>query len=220
MRGTFITFEGIDGSGKTTQLKRLAAYLRGRRLPVLVTREPGGTPVGERIRAVLLSRRSQGMDPRTEVLLMFAARAENVARVIAPALAAGKVVLSDRFTDASFAYQGYGRRLPLAFIRSLERFACRGLKPDLTVVLDINPRTSVRRALRRMRRARRDEARFERETLAFYRRVRRGYKVLVRAEPRRVHLLDGEDTVDKIHQNVVRIVQARLKLKQPVKRAR
>lgn len=214
MRGVFLTFEGIDGSGKTTQLKRLAAYLRRRGFSVLVTREPGGTPLGEQIRRLLLSTSSRGMDPRTELLLMFASRATHVAEVIAPALAAGTIVLSDRFTDASVAYQGYGRGLPLKFIRALERFACRGVKPDLTFVIDINPRTSLRRARQRLRRARADEARFERETRRFYERVRRGYRAMARAEPRRVLLVNGEDTVKNIHREVVALLQRRRQLRE------
>ncbi len=214
MRGVFLTFEGIDGSGKTTQLTRLAAYLRRRGFSVLVTREPGGTPLGERIRRLLLSSSSRGMNPGTELLLMFAARAQHVAEVIAPALAAGRIVLSDRFTDASVAYQGYGRGLPLRFIRTLERFACRGVKPDLTFVIDINPRTSLRRARQRLRRARADEARFERETRRFYERVRRGYRALARAEPRRVLLVNGEDRVENIHRQVVALLPRRLQLRE------
>lgn len=202
-RGRFVTFEGIDGCGKTTQLRLLARALRRRRLLVLVTREPGGTKLGERIRSLLLRRRSAGMDPRTEVLLMFASRAQNVAEVIRPALARGRIVLSDRFTDASLAYQGYGRGVDLVFIRRLHRFACQGLNPDMTFVLDINPRTSVRRARRRNTAARRDEGRFELETRGFYDRVRRGYYTLARQEPRRVKLIPGEDSIAAIHQKIL-----------------
>ena len=202
-RGLFITLEGIDGCGKTTQLKLLARVLRRRRVAFLVTREPGGTPSGERIRQILLGRAGAGMDPRTELLLMFAARAQHVAERIRPALARGRTVLSDRFTDASVAYQGYGRGLDLDFIRQLDRFACRGLKPDLTFVVDIEPRTSVRRARRRNTRARRDEGRFEQETLAFYQRVRRGYRALARREPRRVKFIPGEDSPKNIHRKIL-----------------
>ncbi|MFQ5816655.1 MAG: dTMP kinase [Terriglobia bacterium] len=209
----FLTFEGIDGSGKTTQLKRLAAYLRRQGLPVVETREPGGTPLGERIRALLLRGAGRGMDARTELLLMFAARAEHVAQVIRPALAAGKVVLCDRFTDASLAYQGYGRGLERRFIRELDRLACRGVKPNLTFVVDINPRTSLQRAKRRNRRARVGTARFERETRAFYERVRRGYQALARAEPRRVRQVNGEDTIKNIHRKIVALVARRLGLR-------
>ncbi len=143
------------------------------------------------------------MEPQTELLLLFACRAQNVARVIQPALARGRVVLCDRFTDASLAYQGYGRGLDLDFIRRLDRFACRGLKPDLTFVIDIDPATSVRRARHRNVAARRDEGRFERETRTFYARVRRGYLALARREPRRIKLIPGEDTEQNIHQAIL-----------------
>lgn len=202
-RGRFLTFEGIDGCGKTTQLRLLARALRRRRLPVLVTREPGGTKLGERIRSLLLRRRSAGMDPRTEVLLMFASRAQNVAEVIRPALGRGLIVLCDRFTDASLAYQGYGRGVDRGFIRRLHRFACQGVNPDMTFVLDIHPGTSVRRARRRNTAARRDEGRFELETRAFYDRVRRGYYALARQEPRRVKVIPGEDSIEAIHQKIL-----------------
>lgn len=209
-RGRFLTFEGIDGCGKTTQLRLLARALRRRGLRVLATREPGGTPLGERIRRLLLGRASAGMDPHAELLLMFAARAQHVRQVIRPALARGRVVLSDRFTDASLAYQGYGRGIDLALIRRLHRAAAGGLRPDLTFVIDIHPRTSVRRARRRNRRARRDEGRFEREALAFYRRVRRGYHALARSEPRRVKLIPGETTPGEIHAQVLATATRRL----------
>lgn len=201
--GCFLTFEGIDGCGKTTQLDLFAEYLTRLRLPFLVTREPGGTELGERIRKVVLSGQSVGMDPRTELLLLFASRAQNVAQTIRPALARGRVVLCDRFTDASLAYQGYGRGLELDFIRRLHRIACQGLQPDLTLVIDIDPSTSVRRARRRNFDARQDEGRFERETRAFYERVRRGYRALARREPRRVKFIPGEDTPENIHQAVL-----------------
>jgi len=202
-RGRFLTFEGIDGCGKTTQLRLLARALRRRGLAVVVTREPGGTPLGERIRRLLLGRASAGMNPYAELLLMFAARAQHVRQLIRPALARGRVVLSDRFADASLAYQGYGRGIDIALIRRLHQVACGGLRPDLTFVIDIDPRTSVRRARRRNARARRDEGRFEREAVDFYRRVRRGYRALARREPRRVKLIPGETTPERIHSHVL-----------------
>ncbi|MFQ5694524.1 MAG: dTMP kinase [Terriglobia bacterium] len=202
-RGLFFTFEGIDGCGKSTQLRLLARHLRRLGYPVLVTREPGGTPIGDRIRRILLSRETAALDARGELLLLFAARAQNVAQVIAPALARGKIVLCDRFTDASLAYQGYGRGLDQRAIRALHRFACLGLNPDRTFVIDIDPRTSVRRARRRNTSARRDEGRFEQEALAFYRRVRHGYRRLARREPRRVKLIPGEAGIGTIHERIL-----------------
>jgi len=216
--GRFFIFEGIDGSGKTTQIQLLADYLKRLRIPHLVTREPGGTRLGERIRQVLLPRASAGMDPRTEVLLYFAARAQNVAENILPALTAGRVVLCDRFTDASLAYQGYGRGIDLAFIRQLHRVACQGLRPHLTFVLDIDPHTSVRRARRRNTTARYDEGRFEQEALAFHQRVRRGYRALARREPRRVKLIPGEDSIEDIHNKIVALAQPLLPIQSRKKR--
>lgn len=206
-RGRFITFEGIDGCGKSTQLKLLTRYLKQQRIPFLVTREPGGTRLGEAIRKIVLSRASGGVDARAELLLLFAARAQNVAETIRPALERGRIVLCDRFTDASLAYQGYGRGLDPRFIRRLHRFACQRLKPDLTLVIDIAPRTSVARARRRNATARHDEGRFEQETRAFYERVRRGYRALAREEPRRIKFIRGEDKIERIHQQVLARVQ-------------
>jgi len=209
-RGLFLTFEGIDGCGKTTQLNLLSDYLARLGLPYLVTREPGGTELGEQVRKILLRRSSVGMDPRNELLLYFASRAQNVAQVIRPALAEGLTVLCDRFTDASLAFQGYGRGLDLRFIRRLHRFACQEVNPDLTFVLDIRPETSVKRARKRNLSARRDEGRFEQEALAFHQRVRQGYRALARQEPRRVKLIPAEDDIETIHQKIVALARPRL----------
>jgi dTMP kinase len=206
-RGLFFTFEGIDGCGKTTQVRLFANYLRRQGIPFLVTREPGSTKLGEGIRKLLLPRASAGMDPRTEVLLYFASRAQNVSENILPALAEGRVVVCDRFTDASIAYQGYGRGLDLRFIRRLHDFACQELKPARTFVVDIDPRTSVRRAQRRNTSARHDEGRFEQEALAFHRRVRRAYRILARQEPRRVKLVPGEDSIEAVHHRIVALAR-------------
>jgi dTMP kinase len=201
--GLLITFEGIDGCGKSTQLKLFARYLERQGLRPVVTREPGGTALGEGVRRLLLPRASTGMDTRMEVLLYFAARAQNVAENILPALARGRLVLCDRFTDASLAYQGYGRGIELDFIRELHRVACRSLRPDLTLVVDIDPRTSVRRARKRNRGDGPDEGRFEQEKLSFHRRVRKGYQELIRREPRRLELIPGEQGIEAIHQEIV-----------------
>ena len=206
-RGLFLTFEGLDGCGKSTQLNLLSEYLGRVNLPYLVTREPGGTELGEQIRKILLRRSSTGMDARNEVLLYFASRAQNVAQVIRPALEDGRIVLCDRFTDASLAFQGYGRGLDLRFIRRLHEFACQGVNPDLTFVLDINPETSVARARERNVSSKRDEGRIEEEALSFHRRVRRGYRALARQEPRRVKLIPGEQSIDAIHQKIVALAR-------------
>jgi len=213
--GLFFTFEGIDGSGKTTQVQRFADYLSRMHLPYVVTREPGGTDLGDRIRRVLLPRASAGMDPWTEVLLYFASRAQNVSQVILPALEQGRIVLCDRFTDASLAYQGFGRGLDLSFIRQLHRFACRGLKPDLTFVIDIAPEESVHRAHHRNTSATEDEGRFEEEALAFHKRVRRGYRSLASREPRRMKLVPGQEGVEDVHQRIVALARPLLARQRP-----
>ncbi len=217
-RGKFITFEGIDGSGKTTQMGMVADWLEQMQVAHVVTREPGGTPLGEQIRAVLLRPSQAGMNPYTELLLMFASRAENVNRVIRPALAEGKVVLCDRFTDASVAYQGYGRGIPVSFIAALHRRVCGKLQPDLTLVIDIHPKTSVQRAREREDQAEVKEGRFEQEAEAFYRRVRRGYRTLAHKYPRRVKLVPGEGTIEEIHRGMMPFLEA-LFSRQPHKRA-
>lgn len=202
-RGRFLTFEGIDGCGKTTQIELFARYLQEQGLPFLTTREPGGTPLGDRIRDLLLARQNTEMEPRTELLLMFAARAQHVAQVIRPALERGYLVLSDRFTDASLAYQGYGRGLNRRLIAQLHDVACGRLKPDLTLVIDIDPETSLQRARRRNAFSASNEGRFEQEAQEFHRRVRRGYRALARQERRRIRLIPGEGTVNEVHNLIV-----------------
>src|SRR5215471_850994 len=167
-RGKFITFEGLDGTGKSTQMRKLAVALRAAGHKVIETREPGGTPTGEKIRKVLLDSKTAGLDPLAEMALMFASRAQHIAEVIEPRLAAGAIVLCDRFTDSTEAYQGSGRRLGSAPVRELHRVLCGNLQPDLTLLLDSDPHTSVSRARRRNKRdsknaGRHDENRFESE---------------------------------------------------------
>ncbi len=205
-RGKFLTFEGIDGSGKTTQLEMLAERLRARNVSVTTAREPGGTPVGDAIRRILLDSATVRLTPLSEVLLYFASRAQNVAEVVEPALQAGQVVLCDRYVDASAAYQGCGRGLGPEVVRDLERIACRGLKPDLTFVLDIEPATGVSRALERNRdresSRKADESRFEREGMEFFNRVRSAYLEIAAREPERVVVLNGERSREAIHADV------------------
>ncbi len=205
-RGKFVTFEGIDGSGKTTQLGMLAERLRSLHVPVTTAREPGGTAVGDAIRRILLDSATARMEPVAEVLLYFASRAQNAREVIGPALEAGEVVLCDRWVDASAAYQGCGRGLGLDVVYELERVACAGLKPDLTFVLDIEPATSVSRALERNRGSagagQADESRFERESLEFFTRVRRAYLDIAAREPQRVVVVNGERPPEAVHADV------------------
>jgi dTMP kinase len=185
--GQFITFEGAEGVGKTTQIARAADHLRARGLEPLVTREPGGTPLAEKIRVLVLEPGQGPLDATTELLLMFAARASHVGDVVRPALAAGRCVLCDRFTDATEAYQGAGRGMNLDWIRALARIAHPGLEPDLTIVFDV-PAT-VANARLAVRGARQD--RIEAEDAAFFQRVRAAYLAIAAREPGRVRVVDA-----------------------------
>jgi dTMP kinase len=181
-RGRFITFEGIDGAGKSTQIGFIDRWLRSRGVDVLLTREPGGTPLGEALRELILHR---PMQPRTETMLMFAARCEHVLAVIEPALAAGRWVLCDRFTDATYAYQSGGRGLPEGDVATLERWVHRGLQPDLTFLFDLAPEIAATRLARAQR-----SDRFESEQHDFFARVREHYLARARAEPQRFVVVD------------------------------
>lgn len=186
-RGLFVTLEGIEGAGKSTQLKTVAAYLRGHGRIVIETREPGGTAVGEAIRSVLLQPSSTPMEPETELLLMFAARAEHVNKLIRPALASGQCVVSDRFTEASYAYQGGGRNVPWARIAVLEDLVQGALRPDLTLLLD----APVPMALNRARRRDGTPDRFESEAAGFFEAVRQAYLDLAQRAPERIRVVDA-----------------------------
>lgn len=196
-RGRFITLEGIDGAGKSTHLAAIANFLRERGKDVVVTREPGGTPLGESLRALLLS---QPMNVETETLLMFAARREHIAKVIAPALAAGRWVLSDRFTDATYAYQGAGRGMPADKIAALERWVQEGLQPDLTLVFDVPVEIA------RQRLAQSPADRFEREGAGFFERIRAGYLKRAAADSPRVRVINSEKPLADVKKEVEKIV--------------
>jgi dTMP kinase len=222
-RGRFVTIEGLDGCGKSTQLEKLAGVLRDDGLDVVLTREPGGTPIGEKIRALLLDSRTSGLSPRAELALMFAARAQHIDEVILPALEAGKCVLCDRFTDSSEAYQGGGRRLGSEPIHALHAALCHGLKPDVTILMDSDVEASVARARRRnlsrgSGAGEQDENRFEQESRAFFTRVRSAYLAIARREPERVVLVDARRPIDVVHQEIVQAVRARIGLAQKVSR--
>ncbi len=212
--GTFITFEGLDGCGKSTQLGKLAQALREAGRHVVVTREPGGTPAGEKVRSLLLDSRTARLAATTELALMFASRAQLVEEVIRPGLAAGACVLSDRYTDSSEAYQGGGRQLGSEAVLSLHRVLCGGLQPDLTILMDTDPAASVTRARRRNQSPRmaRDENRFERESRAFFLRVQEAYHALARREPHRVVVIDARQPVAVVHRAILAIVRERLRL--------
>lgn len=185
-KGLLISFEGLDGSGKTTQIGRLAERLQALGREVVVAVEPGGTRIGEQIRGLLLDARHHELTPATEMLLYFASRAQNVAEVIRPALGRGAIVLADRFTDSTMAYQGYGRGLGARAVRALHRIACGDLQPDLTLVLDVDPEVGLARAGRRG-----SPNRMDVQAMDFYRRVREAYRRMARRDPLRMRLLDG-----------------------------
>jgi len=213
-RGLFITLEGLDGSGKTTQIKRLAAWMQKRGLSPVVTRQPGGTATGDRIRALLLDSGSTAVAPMTEMALMFADRAQAIAEVIQPALAAGSIVLCDRFTDSTEAYQGGGRELGSEAVRAVHRLICGDLQPDLTLLLLPSLETSLDRARHRNQRttaqAGQDEGRFEQEQDAFYRRVWQKYREIAARESERVVLIEGNLSLDEVHEQIVEAVAERL----------
>jgi dTMP kinase len=195
-RGQFITFEGIDGAGKSTQIAFLADHLRSQGHTVQVTREPGGTPLGESLRALILN---QPMDPRTETLLVFAARAEHLAQVIRPALAAGQWVVCDRFTDATYAYQSGGRGLPGTDIETLARWVHADLQPDRTVLVDLPPEVAAARLA-----SARTADRFEAEQGAFFARVRDAYLERAQRDPQRFVILDGTQSPAAIQAQIAR----------------
>ena len=217
-RGFFLTFEGLDGSGKTTQLRRLAASLTAEGHPVVCLRQPGSTPLGDRIRSVLLDSRSEtalgGIAPMAELALMFADRAQAIAQVIEPALAQGSVVLCDRFTDSSEAYQGAGRGLGSDCVLALHAAVCGNLQPDLTLLLLPPLEASLARARRRNQRVAqsqgKDENRFERESDAFYERIHAAYSRIAAREPARVVVLAEDHPIEQIQRNIHRIVTERL----------
>jgi dTMP kinase len=207
MPGAFITFEGIEGSGKSTQISRLLPYLTNSGRPATLTREPGGTPIGDQVRKILLDPANKLLDPTAELLLYAASRAQHLREVIRPALDAGRVVLCDRFSDATLAYQGYGRGLSIATIRELDHIVTAGLRPRLTVLLDIDAATGVGRARgRNTRQGLHREARFEDEELSFHNRVRDGYLELARQEAGRIRIVDAARTPEEIQDDVRRIV--------------
>jgi dTMP kinase len=215
-RGRFITFEGLDGCGKSTQSHRLAEVLRAEGVEVMETREPGGTPIGERIRGIVLDSATAGLVPTAELALLFASRAQQVEENILPALDAGKWVLCDRFADSSEAYQGGGRELGSETVLTLHRVLCGNLQPDLTVLMDSDVAASVARARRRnMSRVATaqggdaDENRFEQENQAFFTRVHNAYLAIARREPQRVLMLDARRPADIVHRDIVEAVRQR-----------
>lgn len=195
-RGKFISLEGIDGCGKTTLREQLHDYLKDK-YEILILREPGGTDVSEKIRDMLLDIRNVGIRPRTEAFLYAASRSQLVEEMIRPALLAGKVVIADRYMDSTIAYQGYGRGLDIAFLQALNQLCTDGLKPDLTLLLDIDPREGQRRRKKDI------PDRLEKEGLAFQSRIRQGYLAMQQAEPERIKILNGADSIAAVREQAL-----------------
>lgn len=195
-RGKFISLEGIDGCGKTTLREQLYDYLKGK-YEILILREPGGTEVSEKIRDMLLDVRNVGIRPRTEAFLYAASRSQLVEEMVLPALREGKMVIADRYMDSSIAYQGYGRGLDIDFLKELNWLCTAGLKPDLTLLLDIDPMEGQRRRKKDI------PDRLEKEGLEFQSRIRQGYLDMQRAEPDRIKLLNGDDSIEDLRKQAL-----------------
>jgi dTMP kinase len=213
--GFFLTFEGLDGSGKTTQILRLITWLHAQGLDPVQTRQPGGTATGDRIRTLLLDSKSANLAPRTELAMMFADRAQSIQEVIAPALANGKIVVCDRFTDSTEAYQGGGREIGSEIVLALHQLLCGGLQPDLTILLLPDLKASLARARRRNTRQTADtgtdESRFESEKDAFFQRTYDQYRAIAAREPVRVVTIEGNLDVEEVYLEVIKTVGARLR---------
>ena len=194
-KGIFITIEGPDGSGKSTQIEFISSYFRSLGVETVLTREPGGTPIGEKIRTVILDRENIEMDPMTETLLYAASRAQHVAQVIRPALSAGKVVICDRFVDSSIAYQGYGRKLGDAVL-DINRYAVMGCMPDVTFLMQLDPDVGKNRISERL------QDRLELEKIEFHREVYRGYRALIEKFPDRIIGIDASRSIDEISEEI------------------
>ena len=201
-RGRFITFEGIDGSGKSTQMRLLAERLRAEGHDVFEGVEPGGTAIGQQIRRILLDAANQDLRPTAELLLYFASRAQNVDECILPALAAGQVVLCDRFTDSTLAYQGYARGLGAEVVLALDRIACRGLTPDLTLLIDVDVECGLARVQKRNARSDAAETRMDDQSLEFHRKVREAYLALAKQHADRFRMIDGRGTPEAVAERV------------------
>ena len=201
-RGRFITFEGIDGSGKSTQMRLLGERLRADGHDIFEAVEPGGTAIGRQIRRILLDAANQDLRPTAELLLYFASRAQNVDECILPALAAGKIVLCDRFTDSTLAYQGYARGLGEEAVLALDRIACRGLAPDLTLLIDVDVECGLARARKRNAVGDAAETRMDDQSLEFHRKVREAYLALAKQHADRFRVIDGRGAPENVAERV------------------
>ncbi|MEW6670537.1 MAG: dTMP kinase [Thermodesulfobacteriota bacterium] len=203
----FITFEGIEGSGKTTQIRHVAGFLKEKGQDCVVTREPGGTRIGEKVRAILLDPESKGMNPLTELLLYTADRVQHVKELLGPSLAAGKTVLCDRYVDATLVYQGYARGLDIELIERLHGLLLADLRPDITFLLDLPPETGLSRAWAQINNGNRTgrESRFEKEALSFHEKVRSGYLALARKEPERFCIINADRDVGEVQKDILKV---------------
>lgn len=204
--GRFVSFEGIEGCGKTTQIALLAEHLLKKDIPHSVTREPGGTAVGEGIRKILLHSETIHLTAAAELLLFFASRSQNILEKIEPALERGEFVICDRFYDASMAYQGYGRGIPLEFIEKLTDLVCGDHRPETTILLDIEPEVGLTRARARNSKRAEDEGRFEMEDVRFYTRIRNGYLALAERAPERIRVIPADRPIGDVHEQVLRVL--------------
>ena len=201
MKGKFITIEGCEGSGKSTQIKLIKEYFDEKKIPVIVTREPGGVPLAEKIRPLILGKSDVNVSPLAELLLYTTARAQHIDELIRPALKSGKTVICDRFTDSTLAYQGYARGLDKGLIKTLNDIALGGLKVDTTIFLDISPDEAFAR-----KGGRDTNDRIESEALDFHQRVYEGFRAIATAEPNRVKVIDARDTAKKVFEDVIKVI--------------
>ncbi|MDH3358980.1 MAG: dTMP kinase [Desulfobacteraceae bacterium] len=208
----FISFEGIEGSGKTTHAKHTVRFLQDKGHDCVITREPGGTRIGEKIRAILLDPLSKDMDPLTELLLYTADRAQHIKEYILPLLSDGKMVLCDRYYDATMAYQGFARGLDIGLIEKMHKLLFENLKPDITLLLDLPPEIGLERAWKQIKKGTRtgEETRFEEETLSFHKQVRSGYLELASLEPERFRIIDASKKEDEVQEEIIKILDAEI----------
>ena len=204
--GRFISFEGIEGCGKTTQINILSEYLTRRSIAHSVTREPGGTGVGEGIRKILLHSETIHLTAAAELLLFFASRSQNIEEKIKPARSRGEMVICDRFYHASMAYQGFGRGIPLDFIEKMTDLVCGDQRPETTILLDIEPEIGLSRARARNHQRTEDEGRFEMEDVRFYTKIRNGYLELAKREPGRIKVIPANRTIEEVHQHILQVL--------------
>lgn len=214
MTGLFISFEGGEGSGKTTQINKLSQMLTDNGHKVITTREPGGTPEGDKVRDLIVQRDGGDWNPMAETLLLFAARTMHVEKIIGPALDEGKIIITDRYTDSTVAYQGYGHGLALDKIEDINKLVLDGLKPDLTFILDIDPKAGLERSERRLASetlgVNQTEDKFERMDFSFHEKLRQGFLTIAKNEPERCHVIDATQSMEDMTADIARVVLERL----------